>query len=264
LYKGKYTKKADKFFENVRVINNIKERKCTQCGIWQEETIEFFYMRNKNKPEKGFQSECKVCSRERSLARRQRNPEICNTRERKRYKRKRKEIIERVINYNQKNYDKIRKDQEKYRKSERGKQKYKEYEHRIHEMYDQEWELCKKYFNYRCACCGLPIENHYVLRNGKMIWFDFQKDHVCHEGKNDLRNCIPLCSDCNNKKKRKTFNEFYNPSNPNYIYERYHNIYLWIRYNHKKYIMPKRRYKNQHLIDRLKEIEINKINKLIK
>ena len=47
--------------ENIREVNGIKERKCTNCQKWFPETIEYFYMRNKNKPERGFNSRCKKC-----------------------------------------------------------------------------------------------------------------------------------------------------------------------------------------------------------
>ena len=63
---GKYTKKSPKFFKNIREINGFKERRCTQCKEWFPETTEYFYMRNKSKPEKGFNPECKKCSSKRS------------------------------------------------------------------------------------------------------------------------------------------------------------------------------------------------------
>jgi len=77
-------------------------------------------------------------------------------------------------------------------------------------------------------------------------------------GKNDLRNCVPSCYSCNSQKNKKTLNEFYNPENPNYTYEQYYKIYQWIRYDYKNHILPKRRYKGQHISMRIKEIEQSK------
>ena len=54
---GKYTKSSPKFFENIREINGIKERRCSNCQEWFPETTEYLYMINKKKPEKGFQAE---------------------------------------------------------------------------------------------------------------------------------------------------------------------------------------------------------------
>ena len=93
-----------------------------------------------------------------------------------------------------------------------------------------------------------------------MKLYDFHKEHVVDEGKNDLRNCIPSCNKCNSQKNTNSLNNWYNITNPNYTYERYCKIYQWIRYDHKKYIMPKRRYKWQNMNERLKEIEQYKNN----
>ena len=121
----------------------------------------------------------------------------------------------------------------KYRKSLRGKEKYKIYGKKRyakkHEIYDIEWENCKKYFDYKCAYCGLPIEEHYFPYNNEMKLYDFHKEHVIDEGKNDLRNCIPSCSSCNTQKHTKSLNNWYNSINPNYTYERYYKIYLWLK-----------------------------------
>lgn len=182
----------------------------------------------------------------------------------KQYQRKNKEKVKGIIaDWKDEHREEINKYSMDYRKSEYGKAKFRQYgQHRKHDVYDEEWKLCKKYFNYECACCGLPINEHYVTRNKKLKLFDFHKDHVYYDGKNDLSNCIPLCNDCNNKKKRKSFNVFYNKNNTDYTYERYHKIYLWLRYDYKKSIMPKRRFKGQRLAARLKEVELSKLHKI--
>lgn len=47
---------------------------------------------------------------------------------------------------------------------------------------------------------------------------------------------LPSCQSCNSKKNRKTINEFLKCNDNNgFNYKRYHKIYLWIRYDCKKY-----------------------------
>lgn len=60
---AKYTKKNPKFFDNIRINNNIKEKRCTKCREWKPEDNKHYYYKNKSFPEKGFQSACIVCSR---------------------------------------------------------------------------------------------------------------------------------------------------------------------------------------------------------
>jgi len=129
-----------------------------------------------------------------------------------------------------------------------------------HIIYDEEWNDCKNFFNQRCAYCGLPIEDHYIRYGGKYSYTqqDLQKDHTIFDGKNDLSNCIPGCKSCNISKGEKSLNDWYNQLNPNYTYEKYHQIFLWLKYEYKKHIMPKRRYKGQRINERLKEVELNK------
>ena len=255
---GKYTKKSSKFFENIRENNGIRERRCTVCGEWKPETIDYYYMCNKSKPEKGFQAACKICSIKDSVAYQKENREQAYEGHR-RYRRTKK-----YLDWGKKHAQEQR--DSGYRKlweqSETGRlclmisnKKRQEKKHTINNI---EWKNCKEYFNNSCAYCGLPIEKHFAKRNGKIINMDLHKEHVIDEGKNDLRNCIPACEECNGEKFTKTLNEWYNINNPKYSKERYLKIYYWLRYDHKKYIMPKRRYKGQRLSFRIKEIENNK------
>jgi len=114
-----------------------------------------------------------------------------------------------------------------------------------HIITDGEWIACKDYFKdendeWACAYCGKPISKNIKKYKGELKQFDLEKEHVIDDGRNDIKNCIPSCTTCNSKKKRRTLNEFYNPKNKNYTYERYHKIYMWIRYDCKKYIQKKK------------------------
>jgi hypothetical protein len=107
-------------------------------------------------------------------------------------------------------------------------------ESKIHEISANEWENCKNYFNYRCAYCGLPIEEHYIKYRGKLILGDFHRDHVDDNGENDLSNCIPGCKTCNSEKHDKDWDEWY-INNENYNDERYNKIVKWLREDYIKY-----------------------------
>ena len=156
-------------------------------------------MRNKSKPDRGLNSECKKCTIE--LSRKYRKDHLG----------------ERV------EYDK------KYRTINKVKE-YSRYrsQHKKHKITKQEWEMCKKYFNYECAYCGLPLSEHYYTRNGITKNGDFHKEHVDHEGNNGLSNCVPSCGSCNSSKWKSELNEWYNINNPKYSEERYNKIMQWL------------------------------------
>ena len=200
--------------------------------------------------------ECKKCARLKSSKRKSDNKKHYKKYDKIYYKKHKK-----LLNSRYKEKKLI--NGKKYRQSDRGKEKFKTYRkkryEKKHEMYDIEWENCKKYFDYKCAYCGMPIEEHYFSYRDEMKLYDFHKEHIIDEGKNDLRNCVPACSSCNTQKHVKSLNNWYNTLDPNYTYKRYYKIYQWIRYDHKKYIMPKRRYKGQHMNMRMQEIKINKL-----
>lgn len=260
--KGKYTKRSSRFFENIREINGAKERKCTQCNEWKVEETEF-YLHNKKKPEKGYQSECKVCSIKRASKRQSDNRDDLLKYKKLHYiKNKEKMKAQSAENRHSKpNYYKEK--CKEYRQSEKGKEKFRKYgkdrREKNHNIYDEEWESCKKYFNYECAYCGLPLSEHYFPYNEKIKLYDFHKEHVVLDGKNDIRNCVPSCNSCNSSKHENSLNDWFNANNPTYTYDRHFKIYKWLRYDYKKYILPKRRYKGQHLVQRLQEIQYNKI-----
>lgn len=108
--------------------------------------------------------------------------------------------------------------------------------HKSHEITLDEWEDCKKYFNHRCAYCGLAIEEHIVRFNRKYINGDFHKEHVDHKGSNDLSNCVPSCRSCNSSKSNLIFDEWYNEDNPTFNDDRYVKILSWLSNDYKNFI----------------------------
>jgi hypothetical protein len=240
-------------------LNGEIEKQCSQCHEWKLLNENNFYKWSKS-PD-SYSAQCNECAKRYTRNKKAANREYFNKIDRE-YREKNKavrKIKEKEWRLQHKQH--LREYLQEYLKTHPEQSRYysKLRRPRNHILYDCEWEDCKLFFNYRCAYCGLPIEDHYVYRRGKMVWVDFCREHAVDNGKNDLSNCIPACNSCNVSKNTISFHAFYNPSNPNFSYERYHKIYIWLRYKYKNYIMPKRRYKHQHLESRLKEIELNKI-----
>ena len=238
-----------------KIIDNIIYKQCTVCKEWCPDTEEYFYWRNKNKPEKGFQSECKKCSSNTNNNRQKANYD--------KYKEYRAEWIEKSNNkenvnntarqWREENQEWKQKYQLNYYKNNPDKMKIynqNKQQHKKHNISKTEWENCKRYFNYKCAYCGLPIEEHYFTRNGIIKLGDFHKEHVDHKGSNDLSNCVPSCGSCNDHKWKFDFDYWYNTNNERYSQERYDKIIKWLTDDYKVYIeppKPKRTYTRKEL-----------------
>ncbi len=265
-------KKIKNYNKTRKIINGTMYKKCSshhkyfpnEEDNWFPLNEKYFYKWDRS-PD-GFNARCIKCSIKYARKRREEHGDIVRKNEKKGYYKTKEKHLETIRNYQNKNNgvkQHIKDYQKDYRQTnpEMIRKYSKKRAKKKHIIEDSEWNACKNFFGNACAYCGLPIEEHYMTRNDKIIKCDLHKDHVIDIGRNDIKNCIPSCSSCNDIKKKKTLNQFYNSNNPNYTYERYHKIYLWIRYEYKKYIIPKRRYKNQRMSSRLKEIENNKQNK---
>lgn len=246
-----------KLLENTREVNGIKEKRCTICGEWKPENIEYFYMRNKSKPEKGFQSECKECGKARSLKNRNENIERARASYRDWYWRDQKNA-KRVSNYNKKYY--AEDPQRKLIMSKEFRQKYPEIirdynnrrRHKTHNINNTEWIACKDYFKnengeWACAYCGRTEEESYKLYNCQL-----HKEHVIFDGENDLSNCVPACQECNSEKHTDSFNEWYNKDNIKYDDKRYSKIVNWLHEDYKKYIIANKKPKQKYVRKQIK------------
>lgn len=100
--------------------------------------------------------------------------------------------------------------------------------HRNHDITDQEWLMCKEYFNNECAYCGLHISEHFIKYAGELKHTDFHKEHVYHDGANDISNCVPSCKSCNSQKWIIPLEEWYSETNEKYTVERLHKINKWL------------------------------------
>jgi hypothetical protein len=247
--------KYRKYNDYHRIKDGIEQKQCMDCGNWFDMTKENFNIVNGHKD--GFNHRCKICQEiyqydyymktrehqiELSLQRYYGSEEV------------KAEVIKRnKIAYHENESIKQQRKNNANKQRESGYQanwqkentqnvnnysrKHRQKDHRVS---DKEWDACKFYFNHRCTYCGLAIEDHYILRSGELKWFDFHKEHVIDNGRDDIKNCIPSCQSCNSEKHQDTLNQWYNPKNPKYTYERYHKIYMWLRYDYKKYIMKRK------------------------
>jgi len=118
----------------------------------------------------------------------------------------------------------------KWQRSEFGRQYMKEQrekrKEKKHDIDDEEWGYCLEYFNNSCAYCEMTWEEHFVTYGQ-----DLHKEHIIHDGRNDIKNCVPSCRVCNSEKKLESFNNWFNIENEKYKRIRYLRIYKWLRFD---------------------------------
>lgn len=240
---GKYTKKSAKFFEGIRDNNGVTEKLCRQCNEWKPFIDEYWYYKNKSKPEKGFQSECIICSIKRSSKTQFKNHEHV-LQYQKDYA---KNNSEWKSDYNRRYMIEHRDEKLDYFADYRQTDAFKESSlksrlnrelHKVHEITKSEWVNCKSYFNNCCAYCGKPIKENLVMRKGKLTQYDFCKDHAENNGANDITNCVPACFDCNTKKNTLEMLEFMEINNINF--NNLDKILQWLSEDCYKYIEEKK------------------------
>ncbi|MBD1379153.1 HNH endonuclease [Metabacillus arenae] len=240
-----YNLKAVKipYEENHKTIDGIEHKLCRHCEEWIPMNEEYFYKKKANKTD-GFDSYCKECVKEKSSKWVDENRDRHNENQLKYFmtdkgrEAKNRELATWRANGGQKRY--YKKNKVKLRKNAELRKMNKE-----HTISKNEWENCKNYFHYRCAYCNLPIEDHFIKQNENIMIGDFHKEHVNHNGANDLSNCVPSCKVCNTTKHDTEFEEWYNEDNKNFSQGRLDKIIKWLHEDHKQYIepqKPKRKY----------------------
>lgn len=207
----------------------VEMKTCTQC--LEDKPYSEFYAQNKITKTKGkyiyYNPKCKRCVIGDTLKWMEDNPaKYLKNRRRhddKEERKERKKIINRnraesgkYLEWQQNNKDKVK------------VYSQKRWSNKKHNIPEKEWIRCKEYFDYLCAYCGMSEVNH-----KKRYKQQLHKEHVIHDGRDDIKNCVPSCKSCNGSKHVKTLNEWYNKMNPDYSYERYLKIYQWIRYDYK-------------------------------
>lgn len=224
----------------------MEEKHCINpnCEQVNPQPLDNFYSQNKYSKKRGnwiyHNPECKECTKKRTRKRQLDNIEEY-TRKKKEYRRNRRLNDPEFAEAERKHANEMRKNdyQKEWQKKNPDKVKannqYREM-HKKHEIPDNEWEDCKKYFNHRCAYCGIKIEKHYITYRGKIQLGDFHKEHVNHNGANDLSNCVPSCRSCNSRKWKYEFEKWYSDKNPNYLKDMHSKIIKWLQEDYKLYI----------------------------
>ncbi|MFS0643811.1 HNH endonuclease [Siminovitchia sp. 179-K 8D1 HS] len=207
-------------------MRRIDVKECNECG--EEKTLEEFYSQNKTNKNGNsytyYNPKCKDCVKE--------NVQIWRDTNRERFREwdnnyaktpKRKETL-RKISINQK----LKGNERRWRQNNKDKLKLyaQRYNSKKHNISEEEWDRCKKYFNHECAYCGMSEEAHRLTYKQQL-----HKEHVIHDGREDIKNCVPSCKSCNSSKRTSTLNQWYNVEHPNYSRERYLKIYYWMRYD---------------------------------
>ena len=229
--------KEEKYWLNRKITNEILYKKCNKCLEWYPETEEYFYMRNKSKPQLGLNAVCKKCNVKSSLKyinehwdgfiqnvrRYIRNPKGKAAMKRNQIKQVEKGNRQR---YRQNNPDKM-------------KQYAKNKMHKSHDITNLEWKSCYDIFNYECAYCGMTLEEHKNKYREQL-----HKEHVDNKGYLDLRNCVPACKSCNCIKHEMELNEFFKAGYiEKFTKEKYNKIIWWITEGYKDYIEDKPPYR---------------------
>ena len=202
-------------------------KQCTQCKETFPETSEYFYRTTNGE---GFSSWCKECRKLTSRERYKNNKEKLSRKGKEHYRKNKATYNKMNRAWNRKNSEKLSIIAKAWRKNNKDKVKEynQKYSNKKHSITPKQWNYCREYFNHKCAYCGMTEVEHKEKHNQQL-----HKEHVIHEGRNDIKNCVPSCRTCNSRKRRATLNEWYNTANPDYTRERYLKIYEWIRYDSK-------------------------------
>lgn len=222
----------------------MEYKTCTKCKAELPATEEYFYkqlVRCKTKPDYyTFSPWCKECQKQSSLDHLHKNKEEIYERQRP-YKRATSAIRnKRAKEWRKNNPEKNHKNQVNYYYNKDNEDRFKKYaedrKKKNHKISTMEWKHCKEYFNHTCAYCGLSLNEHWITYRGVRKLGDFHREHLNHEGENDLSNCVPSCFLCNIQKWKFDFNVWYNETNPKYSEERYNKIIKWLTEDYKLYI----------------------------
>lgn len=232
--------------ESHKIIDGVMYKKCNHHfenfigeNDWFPCTEEYYY-RNKINKTDGYYPECKLCSIARASKRQDENREEYLIYMKDYYQENHEQQIEGFHQYRLDTLDEHKKYFADYQRE--NKEYFNDYNrdkqhNHLHIISNQEWLNCKQYFGNTCAYCGLPINQHWHMRKGKLILFDFCKDHADYNGLRDLSNCIPSCKSCNSHKWQSSIDEWYNKSNPIYDKNKLDKIELWLETDYLKYII---------------------------
>lgn len=220
----------------------IETKICSKCKIEYPATYDYFYKVKKKSKKEGeyyiLDSWCKTCKTENNKNWTARNHEKVLEYKRKHNSLEYRKLSNREVSKQQR----LSRKHKQYQKDhpEKLKMYNEKRQNKNHNINKKEWNSCKDYFNNQCAYCGLPISEHFNKFAGELKWTDFHKEHVNHEGMNDLSNCIPSCKNCNSQKWEFPLEDWYNEDNPVYNKKRLNKIHKWLNEDWKKYYIEKK------------------------
>jgi hypothetical protein len=145
-----------------------------------------------------------------------------------------KENAKRNVAENPKLYKNI---QKRWRKENPERCSYLSSLHRDHDVSTKEYNAMLKVFDYKCAYCGMTVEEHRLKCNEKL-----HNDHVDEGGYNDLRNDAPACKSCNCSKHEKDMEEWFREQEF-FSEKKLEKIKWWITEGYKKFIENKPPYR---------------------
>lgn len=213
----------------------IKTKECVQCGK-DKKYAEYYFQECFDKDNNItyiFHTICIECSKENAKNR------ILNNREshleslRKNNKRENIKINKRLHSKKQREEGY----QAQYQKDNPDKIREYARKHRNHDITTKEWESCLKFFEYKCAYCGISMNESKQKFKEKL-----HKEHVDHEGYNDIRNAVPACKSCNDKKWQFDMEEWFREQSF-FTEDRLQKIIQWTTEEYKKYIEEKPPYR---------------------
>jgi hypothetical protein len=229
--------KIKHYQETHKTIGGIEYKRCTKCKEFKPMTEEYFYKWSHGTVD-NFHPRCANCCVEDVQKRREKDPE---------YQAK---LARDSFNRRFERDQKLKERQRKTSKESRLKGKQKEWQqnnpervrelskrHRNHDITDNEWNSCLKIFNNSCCYCGVPNDEQY--KKYKQV---LHKDHVEHDGYNDIRNAAPACRGCNDRKWQHNMESWFREQEF-FSEERLNFIQWWITEGYKDYIEEKPPYK---------------------
>ena len=214
---------------------------CLDCSQWFNMNLDNFRRDKKSKDE--FNPRCRTCQSLKDHKHYLENSEEIiktnsqhrlNNVERymqydKEYYQRRKELrkAQTKIWYNE-NKDYILEWTKDWRKTPQGRiivnmHSSKRQKSKTHRISKKDWIICKEFFEYNCAYCGMPEEYHKEIFSQQL-----HKDHADPNGNNEISNCLPSCKICNSEKHDTNLVDWYTSNNPKYTSERYDKIVGWL------------------------------------
>jgi len=232
-------RRKERYNNTHKLINEIDHKFCNKHyeyfpdeDPWFPATLEYFYKNKKNSID-GLSTRCKECEKKIAYQQWILYPERQRESHRKYEKSPKFKIYSKRNRINMKEYNK------QWRKDNPEKNKKYIENHRNHDISTKEWNSVQKYFNNKCAYCGKTLEQQYEQNNHQ-----FHREHVDHDGYNDVRNCVPACSQCNSTKCKRNIQELFESKNIHkFTQDKYNKIMLWCNEDYKKYIEEKLPYK---------------------